>query len=75
MKVSSLPQLAELLPKEQVPHAVLVLSYQRKEAPTLLNRLVEAIEGNSLEVDGIRYTIGRSYLNEAKSRILNDTIT
>lgn len=36
---------------------------------------VEAIEGNSLEVDGIRYTIGRSYLNEAKSRILNDTIT
>ncbi len=36
---------------------------------------VQAIEGNSLEVDGIRYTIGRSYLNEAKSRILNDTIT
>ncbi|MEX0361919.1 LytR/AlgR family response regulator transcription factor [Flagellimonas sp.] len=36
---------------------------------------VESIEGNSLEVDGIRYTIGRSYLNEAKSRILNDSIT
>lgn len=36
---------------------------------------VEAVEGNSLEVDGIRYTIGRSYLNDAKSRILNDTIT
>ncbi|WP_298929963.1 response regulator transcription factor [uncultured Allomuricauda sp.] len=36
---------------------------------------VEAIEGNSLEVDGIRYTIGRSYLNDAKSRILNDSIT
>ncbi|MCL6267086.1 LytR/AlgR family response regulator transcription factor [Flagellimonas myxillae] len=35
---------------------------------------VESIEGNSLEVDGIRYTIGRSYLNEAKSRILNDTM-
>lgn len=33
---------------------------------------VEAIEGNSLEIDGIRYIIGRSYLNEAKSRILND---
>lgn len=36
---------------------------------------VEAVEGNSLEVDGIRYTIGRSYLNDAKSRILNDSIT
>ncbi|PWL39491.1 DNA-binding response regulator [Flagellimonas aquimarina] len=36
---------------------------------------VEAIEGNSLEVDGIRYTIGRSYLNDAKGRILNDSIT
>ncbi|MGX1928538.1 LytR/AlgR family response regulator transcription factor [Flagellimonas sp. 2504JD4-2] len=34
---------------------------------------VEAIEGNSLEIDGIRYVIGRSYLNEAKSRILNDS--
>lgn len=33
---------------------------------------VEAIEGNSLEIDGIRYIIGRSYLNEAKGRILND---
>ena len=33
---------------------------------------VEAIEGNSLEIGGIRYIIGRSYLNEAKSRILND---
>lgn len=36
---------------------------------------VESVEGNSLEIDGIRYIIGRSYLNEAKSRILNDTIT
>ncbi|MEM8937987.1 MAG: response regulator transcription factor [Bacteroidota bacterium] len=36
---------------------------------------VEAIEGNSVEVDGIRYIIGRSYINEAKSRILNDAIT
>ncbi|WP_190810794.1 LytTR family DNA-binding domain-containing protein [Flagellimonas sp. S3867] len=33
---------------------------------------VEAIEGNSLEIDGIRYIIGRSYLNEAKGRILKD---
>ncbi len=28
------------------------------------------VEGNSVEVGGLRYTIGRSYLNKAKSRIL-----
>ena len=33
---------------------------------------VRVVEGNSVEVGGIRYTIGRSYLNGAKSRILND---
>lgn len=31
---------------------------------------VSVVEGNSVEVGGLRYTIGRSYLNEAKSRIL-----
>jgi DNA-binding LytR/AlgR family response regulator len=31
---------------------------------------VRVVEGNSVEVGGIRYTIGRSYLNEAKSAIL-----
>jgi len=31
---------------------------------------VRVVEGNSVEVGGIRYTIGRSYLNDAKSRIL-----
>ncbi len=31
---------------------------------------VSVVEGNSVEVGGLRYTIGRSYLNDAKSRIL-----
>lgn len=31
---------------------------------------VSVVEGNSVEVGGIRYTIGRSYLTEAKHRIL-----
>lgn len=31
---------------------------------------IEALEGNSVEIGGKRYTIGRSYLNEAKSTIL-----
>ncbi|NNG10538.1 MAG: response regulator transcription factor [Arenibacter sp.] len=33
---------------------------------------IEAVEGNSIEVQGIRYTIGRSYLNEVKGKILNE---
>ncbi len=33
---------------------------------------VRVVEGNSVEIGGIRYTIGRSYLNDAKSRIFND---
>lgn len=36
---------------------------------------ITAVEGNSLEVDGIRYTIGRSYINDVKGRILNNSIT
>ena len=31
---------------------------------------VSVVEGNSVEVGGLRYTIGRSYLNDAKRRIL-----
>ncbi len=31
---------------------------------------VSVVEGNSVEVGDLRYTIGRSYLNDAKSRIL-----
>ena len=33
---------------------------------------VESVEGNSVEIDGKRYTIGRSYLNETKETILNN---
>ena len=33
---------------------------------------IDAIEGNSVEVQGIRYTIGRSYLNDVKSKILDE---
>ncbi|MGB3151383.1 MAG: response regulator transcription factor [Maribacter sp.] len=34
---------------------------------------VSVVEGNSVEIGGIRYTIGRSYLTDAKSRILNNS--
>jgi len=33
---------------------------------------VEAIEGNSVEISGIRYTIGRSYLSDTKSILLDN---
>ncbi len=32
---------------------------------------VDTIEGNSVEIAGIRYTIGRTYIDEVKSKILN----
>ncbi|MFD1094915.1 LytR/AlgR family response regulator transcription factor [Salegentibacter chungangensis] len=35
---------------------------------------VETVEGNSLEIAGKRYTIGRSYLNEAKEVILKTMV-
>ncbi|GGW27565.1 LytR/AlgR family response regulator transcription factor [Arenibacter certesii] len=34
---------------------------------------IDAIEGNSIEIGGTRYTIGRSYINEVKSKILQDS--
>ena len=36
---------------------------------------VQVVEGNSVEIDNIRYTIGRSYINEVKAKILNNPIT
>ena len=35
---------------------------------------IESMEGNSVEIDGIRYTIGRSYLNEVREIILNKSL-
>jgi len=32
---------------------------------------IDAIEGNSIEIEGLRYVIGRSYLIEVKQKILN----
>lgn len=36
---------------------------------------IDVVEGNSIEIDGIRYIIGRSYLNEAKERIFSNQIS
>jgi two-component system LytT family response regulator len=34
---------------------------------------IDAVEGNSLEIEGIRYVIGRSYMDYVKQRILNSS--
>ena len=35
---------------------------------------IDALEGNSVEIDGIRYVIGRSYIDEVKQKILDSAI-
>ena len=35
---------------------------------------IEAVEGNCVEIDGIRYVIGRTYLDTVKSKILNSAV-
>lgn len=36
---------------------------------------IDALEGNSVEIAGKRYVIGRSYLDEVKTKILNQSIS
>lgn len=35
---------------------------------------IDAVEGNSIEIEGLRYVIGRSYIDQVKQRILNSSI-
>lgn len=35
---------------------------------------IDAVEGNSIEIEGLRYVIGRSYLDDVKQKILNSSI-
>lgn len=32
---------------------------------------IDAVEGNSIEIEGLRYVIGRSYVEDVKKRVLN----
>lgn len=34
---------------------------------------IDTVEGNSVEIGGLRYTIGRSYIDEVKQKILNSS--
>lgn len=34
---------------------------------------IDAVEGNSVEIEGLRYVIGRSYIEEVKQKILNSS--
>lgn len=35
---------------------------------------IDAVEGNSIEIEGLRYVIGRSYIDDVKQKILNSSI-
>jgi DNA-binding LytR/AlgR family response regulator len=41
---------------------------------TIAMNKIDAVEGNSIEINGIRYVIGRSYIEDVKSKILNSSI-
>lgn len=41
---------------------------------TIAINKIDEVEGNSIEIDGIRYTIGRSYIEVVKEKILNSSI-
>jgi DNA-binding LytR/AlgR family response regulator len=41
---------------------------------TIAINKIDTLEGNSIEIDGMRYTIGRSYVEEVKETILNTSI-
>lgn len=38
---------------------------------TIAINKIDAVEGNSVEIEGLRYVIGRSYVEEVKKKILN----
>jgi DNA-binding LytR/AlgR family response regulator len=35
---------------------------------------IDAVEGNSIEIEGLRYVMGRSYIDDVKQKILNSSI-
>jgi DNA-binding LytR/AlgR family response regulator len=41
---------------------------------TIAINKIDAVEGNSIEIEGLRYVIGRSYIDDVKQRILNSSI-
>lgn len=41
---------------------------------TIAINKIDAVEGNSVEIEGLRYIIGRSYIDEVKQKILNSSI-
>ncbi len=62
----TLSSFTELLPSSQFIRI-------HRSYTVALNK-IDALEGNSVEIEGIRYVIGRSYLEEVKQRILESSI-
>jgi DNA-binding LytR/AlgR family response regulator len=62
---STLTDFTDLLPKDFLRiHRSFTISIDK----------IDAIEGNSIEIEGLRYIIGRSYIDDVKQKILNSSI-
>lgn len=62
---STLSDFTELLPEKDF--------IRIHRSYTIALDKIDVVEGNSIEIEGMRYTIGRSYLEEAKKKILTKT--
>ncbi|WP_203256919.1 LytR/AlgR family response regulator transcription factor [Hyunsoonleella ulvae] len=60
---STLSDFTALLPKENF--------IRIHRSYTIAIDKIDILEGNSVEIEGLRYVIGRSYLEEVKGKILN----
>ncbi|WP_165734215.1 LytTR family DNA-binding domain-containing protein [Polaribacter sp. 20A6] len=63
---STLSRFTDLLPKNNF--------IRIHRSYTIAMNKIDAVEGNSIEIDGMRYVIGRSYINEVKDIILKSSI-
>ncbi|OAD42243.1 LytR/AlgR family response regulator transcription factor [Polaribacter atrinae] len=63
---STLSSFTDLLPKNNF--------IRIHRSYTIAMNKIDAVEGNSIEIDGMRYVIGRSYINEVKDIILKSSI-
>ncbi|WP_147678075.1 LytR/AlgR family response regulator transcription factor [Algibacter pacificus] len=62
---STLSDFTELLPEKDF--------IRIHRSYTIALNKIDVVEGNSIEIEGMRYTIGRSYLEKAKKKILTKT--
>ncbi|MDE3742044.1 LytR/AlgR family response regulator transcription factor [Maribacter polysaccharolyticus] len=63
---STLTNFTDLLPSEDF--------IRIHRSYTVAINKIDAVEGNSVEIEGLRYVIGKSYIDEVKQKILDSSI-